>query len=86
MLLGSSDRQVTVFEIDLDLIFLESRKIHIHLIISLSLMNIGLHQVLSVLPVKVLVDIGKLTCRETPKIIKQIFSKQTGHQHNNHLL
>ena len=52
------------YEMDMDLPGFKKDQINIHLIISIGLVDIGLHEVSCVLSIEVLVDIGKFTlCR-----------------------
>ena len=66
--LSRTDGQVSILQLDLDLIFLESRQINGDLIGVILFLHIGLHQICCMLPVQFPVDIRK--CKIIHKIIK----------------
>ena len=85
--LRSTDGQVTVIQLYRDLVFRKARKIDIHFIMVFMFMHIRLHQTIRMSAVQLsfrFVQIGKI--REIKPVVKQIFSENTRHQHNQFLL
>ena len=82
--------QITVLQVQFNLILLESRQIHINFIPVFQLADIGPHFVLGTVTIELTVHLPHLAVHVikciTQKVIKKIFIKNTRHQHNPYFL
>ena len=70
--LGGTDGQISVIQLYGNLILLEARKINLHLVAILHLLNICLHQVTGSSAVQLLVNLAQISVIEKWEIIKPV--------------
>ena len=76
--LGRGDRQVTILQLQIDLILLEARQVHLQLVAFIVFLQVGLHHTGCVFAVQLLVHAGlKASERKIEPVIKQTLSKNT---------
>ena len=76
--LGSGDRQVAILQLQIDLIFLEARQVHLQLIAFIVFLQIGLHHMSRMFAIQLAIHVGfKASEREAHPVIKQTLSKNT---------
>ena len=82
--------QITVFQVQLNLILLESGQVHIDFIPVFQFTHVSPHFVLCAVSVELTVHLPHLAVHVikciTQKVIKKIFIKNTRHQHNPYFL
>ena len=78
--------QIAVLQLQRDVFLLEARQINIDFVVIFMLMHVGLHLAGGVLAIQLAVHPPNLTIPVTKEFVKQVFTKDTRHQHNSYLL
>ena len=86
---GCLNSQITIFKRNLNLVLRKSRQIHFHNVTVIGFLNICFHKVLTPMTVEFLFKLIHFIIiikRKIKKVIEQIFTKYTRHQHKSSLL